>query len=51
MRQLYQNADENTRKAMNKSYQTSNGTVLSTNWDEVERKDYEKKDRPEPPKG
>jgi len=25
---LYQNADENTRRAMMKSYQTSGGTVL-----------------------
>ena len=29
-----------------KSYQTSGGTVLSTNWDEVENKDYQGKDRP-----
>lgn len=27
-RQIYQNADENTRRAMIKSFQTSNGTVL-----------------------
>ena len=27
---------------MIKSYQTSGGTVLSTNWDEVAKKDYEK---------
>lgn len=27
---------------MIKSYQTSGGTVLSTNWDEVKKKDYEK---------
>lgn len=40
--QIYANADENTRRAMTKSYQTSGGTVLSTNWDEVSRKDYEK---------
>lgn len=44
-------ADENTRKAMIKSFQTSGGTVLSTNWNEVKEKDYENKDRPEPPKG
>uniref|UniRef100_A0A7S3Z368 Uncharacterized protein n=1 Tax=Lotharella globosa TaxID=91324 RepID=A0A7S3Z368_9EUKA len=39
---IYANADEATRRAMNKSYQTSNGTVLSTNWGEVAKKDYEK---------
>ena len=27
---------------MNKSFQTSGGTVLSTNWSEVSTKDYEK---------
>lgn len=50
-KQIYQNADENTRRAMIKSFQTSGGTVLSTNWDEVKDKDYEGKDRPSPPKG
>ncbi|CAD8147220.1 unnamed protein product [Paramecium pentaurelia] len=50
-KQIYQNGDENTRRAMIKSMQTSGGTVLSTNWDEVKTKDYEKKDRPSPPKG
>lgn len=49
--QIYQNSDENTRKAMVKSFQTSGGTVLSTNWDEVEKKEYDGKDRPEPPTG
>ncbi|KAF2436805.1 SGS-domain-containing protein [Tothia fuscella] len=34
---LYKNADENTRRAINKSYQESGGTVLSTNWDEVSK--------------
>lgn len=40
--QIYSNADEDTRRAMIKSYQTSGGTVLSTNWNEVSKKDYEK---------
>lgn len=39
---IYANADEDTRRAMIKSYQTSGGTVLSTNWSEVAKKDYEK---------
>uniref|UniRef100_M4BMN2 CS domain-containing protein n=1 Tax=Hyaloperonospora arabidopsidis (strain Emoy2) TaxID=559515 RepID=M4BMN2_HYAAE len=41
-RDIYAKADENTRRAMNKSFQTSGGTVLSTNWKEVSSKDYEK---------
>lgn len=47
--QIYGNADDDTRRAMVKSYQTSGGTVLSTNWKEVKEKDYEK-DR-QAPKG
>jgi len=39
---IYSKADENTRRAMIKSFQTSGGTVLSTSWDEVSKKDYEK---------
>ena len=39
---IYSRADEDTRRAMIKSYQTSGGTVLSTNWKEVAEKDYEK---------
>jgi len=39
---IYGNADEDTRRAMVKSFQTSGGTVLSTNWGEVGEKDYEK---------
>lgn len=50
-KQIYDRSDENTRRAMIKSYQTSGGTVLSTNWDEVARKDYEGKDRPDPVDG
>mmetsp|Transcript_10004 Transcript_10004/g.11478 ORF Transcript_10004/g.11478 Transcript_10004/m.11478 type:complete len:400 (-) Transcript_10004:311-1510(-) len=39
---IYGKADGDTRRAMIKSFQTSGGTVLSTNWDEVAKKDYEK---------
>ena len=35
--QLYGNADEDTRRAMMKSYIESNGTTLSTNWEEVKK--------------
>lgn len=38
---IYSKADEDTRRAMNKSFQTSGGTVLSTNWKEVNTKNYE----------
>jgi suppressor of G2 allele of SKP1 len=38
---IYSKADEDTRRAMNKSFQTSGGTVLSTNWKEVRSADYE----------
>ena len=34
-KKLYANADPDTRRAMMKSYQESNGTALSTNWAEV----------------
>lgn len=41
-RDIYSKANEDTRRAMNKSFQTSGGTVLSTNWGDVSDKDYEK---------
>jgi hypothetical protein len=44
---IYKNANEDTRRAMIKSMQTSGGTVLSTNWGEVASKNYEK-ERPAP---
>jgi len=47
--QIYGNASEDTRRAMVKSFQTSGGTVLSTNWEEVSKTDYEK--QREAPKG
>jgi len=34
---LFANADEDTKKAMMKSFQESGGTALSTNWDEVKK--------------
>ena len=50
-KQIYANADEDSRRAMVKSYQGTEGIVLSTNWDEVKSKDYEGRDRPDPPQG
>lgn len=41
-RDIYGRGDEDTRRAMIKSFQTSGGTVLSTNWTDVKDKDYEK---------
>lgn len=46
---IYKDANEDTRRAMIKSFQTSGGTVLSTNWKEVGTTDYTK-DR-QAPKG
>lgn len=40
-RDIYQDADEDTRRAMSKSFVESNGTVLSTNWKEVGSKKVE----------
>lgn len=39
---IYGNANDDTKRAMIKSFQTSGGTVLSTNWNEVKEKNYEK---------
>lgn len=50
-KQIFKNADPDKRRAMMKSFQTSGGTVLSTDWDDVSKKDYEGNDRPSPPKG
>mmetsp|Transcript_17360 Transcript_17360/g.18102 ORF Transcript_17360/g.18102 Transcript_17360/m.18102 type:complete len:377 (-) Transcript_17360:75-1205(-) len=48
-RDIYSKADEDTRRAMNKSFQTSGGTVLSTNWKEVSQKNYD--EEKQAPKG
>jgi len=44
---LFKNADDDTKKAMMKSYQESNGTALSTNWADVKKGPVETK----PPEG
>jgi len=41
-KQIYRDATPEKRRAMMKSYQTSGGTVLSTDWGEVSKTDYEK---------
>ncbi|TFK93476.1 SGS-domain-containing protein [Polyporus arcularius HHB13444] len=46
-RKLYADADDDTRRAMMKSYSESGGTTLSTNWDEVGKAPVEVK----PPEG
>ncbi|KZF20246.1 SGS-domain-containing protein [Xylona heveae TC161] len=40
-KKIYASADPDTRRAMMKSYQESNGTALSTNWAEVGKKKVE----------
>ncbi|KAF8898769.1 SGS-domain-containing protein [Infundibulicybe gibba] len=44
---IFGDADEDTKRAMMKSYQESGGTTLSTNWDEVKKSKVEVK----PPAG
>jgi len=39
-KEIFQNADPDKRKAMIKSFQTSGGTALSTDWGDVSKKDY-----------
>ncbi|GAW80397.1 SGS domain containing protein [Plasmodium gonderi] len=41
-RKIYNEGDDDTKRAMIKSFQTSRGTVLSTNWKDVQHKNYEK---------
>ena len=38
-KQIYERGDPETQRAMAKSFQTSGGTVLSTNWGEVKEKE------------
>ncbi|KAI1317193.1 Protein SGT1 A [Mortierella claussenii] len=45
--QIYKDADDNTKRAMMKSFTESNGTCLSTNWEEVGKAPVETR----PPEG
>ncbi|KAG7661670.1 SGT1 [[Candida] subhashii] len=38
---IFKDVDEDSRRAMMKSYVQSNGTVLTTNWDEAKDKEFE----------
>ena len=42
-KQIYNSSSEDVRRAMNKSFQESGGTVLSTNWDKVANEKVEPK--------
>jgi suppressor of G2 allele of SKP1 len=42
-KKLYADADDDTRRAMMKSYQESGGTALSTNWTDVSKGKVETK--------
>lgn len=44
-KQIYESGSDEVRRAMNKSFQESGGTVLSTNWENVASKRVE----PKPP--
>ena len=44
---MFKNADDDTKKAMMKSYQESNGTALSTSWADVSKGPV----KTEPPEG
>lgn len=44
---IFADADDDTRRAMMKSFQESGGTTLSTNWEEVKKAKVEVK----PPAG
>ena len=46
-RKIYESGTEEQRRAMNKSFQESGGTVLSTNWDDIKKEKTEVK----PPDG
>ena len=39
-KQIFSQGDAEKRRAMMKSFQTSGGTVLSTDWNDVSKKDY-----------